>query len=361
MLFAVTALLLTGLLWCNASYTKLTLDSLDLNRIATRLPISSANLGKFPNFDLGFTWNDEDRDTTKWRPQGITGVTTPAHKEFMAVSWYGREEEAYNDRGARIAFVDCSDLQGTSELRYRHVLLVDENYNTFPDLHAGGLASKGSDGLIHVPDSRSGSKKIYTFSISNILYIPDDGSRDQFYSYVYIMPRVSTYSVPITPSFMSFDWEKSKVLLGTFYQCSSYHQDTTACLTNTNNRLSWYTVGNVSSSSPYCAPFFSEMQGAASSSASGTSVLWTSSSYGSSHSSHLHITNLGTSFECSGTSSAPAPFKEFTYPPGLEDIHIADPNSKFASHLWMHTEFGTNDGTGNIRTVFATPVKYLMP
>lgn len=189
-----------------------------LNRIATRVPINSENLDKFPNFDLGFNWNEEDSDTTKWRPQGITGLTTPAGKEFIAVSWYGREEEAYNDRGARIAFVDCTDLKGTSDLKYRHVLLVDESYNTFPDLHAGGLVSTG-DGLIHVPDSRNGSKKVYTFDISNILYIPDDGSRDKFFTYAYIMPRVGTYSVPITPSFMSFDWEKTEVLVGTYHLC----------------------------------------------------------------------------------------------------------------------------------------------
>jgi hypothetical protein len=343
------------------AYKQVTLDSLDLNRIATRVPVNSANLLKFPNFDMGFTWNDEDSASTKWRPQGITGLITSTSKEFIAVSWYGREEEAYNNRGARIAFVDCTDLKGTSDLKYRHVLLVDENYNTFPDLHAGGLVSTG-DGLVHVPDSRSGyGKKVYTFSINNILYIPDDGSRDEFYTYAYIMPRMGSYSVPITPSFMSFDWEKYKVLLGTFYQCSSYHQDTSSCLANTNNRLSWYTIGSVNSSSPWCAPFFSEMQGAASSSASGTAVLWTSSSYGSSHGSHLHITNLGSSFVCSGTSTVVPGFREISYPPGLEDIHMADPKSKFQSHLWMHTEFGTNDGSGNMRTVFSTPVKYLEP
>lgn len=343
------------------AYTKLTLDSLNLNRIATRVPANSENLKKFPNFDMGFSWNDEDSDTTKWRPQGITGVITSAKKEFIAVSWYGREEEDYNDRGARIAFVDCTDLQGTSDLKYRHVLLVDENYNTFADLHAGGLVSTG-DGLVHVPDSRNGyGNKVYTFSTSNILYIPDDGSRDKFYTYAYIMPRVGSYSVPITPSFMSFDWEKNKVLLGTFYQCSAYHQDTSSCLANTNNRLSLYVIGNVNSSSPWCAPFFSEMQGAALSSTTGTTVLWTSSSYGSSHSSHLHITDIGNSFVCSGTSTVTPGFRQIVYPPGLEDIHIADPKSKFASHLWMHTEFGTYDGTGNIRTVFSTPVKYLMP
>jgi hypothetical protein len=343
------------------AYTKVTLDSLSLNRIATRVPVNSANLGKFPNFDMGFTWNDEDSDSTKWRPQGITGVITPAGKEFIAVSWYGREEEGYDNRGARIAFVDCTDLTGTSDLLYRHVLLVDENYNTFPDLHAGGLVSSG-DGLIHVPDSRGGyGNKVYTFSTSNILYIPDDGSRDKFYTYAYIMPRMGSYSVPITPSFMSYDWEKKQVLLGTFYQCSSYHQDTSSCLANKNNKLSWYTIGHVDSSSPWCAPFFSEMQGAASSSASGTAVLWTSSSYGSSHTSHLHITNLGTSFVCSSSSTATKGYTQISYPPGLEDLHMADPKSKFQSHLWMHTEFGTNDGTGNVRTVFSTPVKYLMP
>lgn len=343
------------------AYTSYTLDQISLNRYATRLAVSSSNIAKFPNFDLGFTWNDEDQDTTKWRPQGLSGITTTANKEFIAVSWYGREEEAYDDRGVRVAFVDVSDIQGTSDIMYRHVLLVDEKYKTFVNMHGGGLVQNGD--LLHVPDSRVGENKVHTFSLSNIQYIPE-ADRDKFYNYEYVLPKVSSYSVPITPSFMSFDFARNKVILGTFYQCSSYHQDTSACLANTNDTLMWYEVGSVGSSSPYCAPFFSEMQGAASSTNTDgtTSVLWTSSSYGSSNISHLHITNLGSNFSCSTSKSFSNPgFREITYPSGLEDMHVSDPKSRFPNHLWMHTEFGTGDGKGNIRTVFATPNKFLMP
>ena len=68
------------------SYTGYTLDQISLNRVAARLAASSTNIAKFPNFDLGFTWNDEDQDTTKWRPQGLTGITTSSSKEFAAIS-----------------------------------------------------------------------------------------------------------------------------------------------------------------------------------------------------------------------------------------------------------------------------------
>ena len=57
-------------------------------------------------------------------------------REFMAVSWYGRSSEGYADRGSRISFVDTSNW---NHLNYRHVLLVDENYQTFHDMHAGGF------------------------------------------------------------------------------------------------------------------------------------------------------------------------------------------------------------------------------
>ena len=78
----------------------------------------------------------------------------------MAVSWYGRSEEAYDDRGGRISFVDITDWsQGT--LMYRQVPLVDENMLTFENIHVGGLAYQ--DRLIHVPDSKSGMRKVYTF------------------------------------------------------------------------------------------------------------------------------------------------------------------------------------------------------
>ena len=285
--------------------------------------------------------------------------------EYVAVSWYGRSQEDYSNRGVRISFVNMPDNStSTSTVTYRHVLLVDEQLNTFPSMHAGGLAS-AEDGLIHVPDSRSGTKKVYTFAISSVLSIPSE-DRSQFYDYAYIMPRQASYDVPITPSFLSYDWTRNKMLVGTFYQCSDYHKDTEECLSDSNTRLAWYDADTVQSNSPSCQPFFSEMQGAHSSTENSSLVLWSSSSYGSGHESHLHVTTLD-SDQCDSSSSSLATgvrsetFRTIVYPPGLEDLHRSGPSSRYFSYLWMVTEFGSKDGTGNSRRVFATEVQALLP
>lgn len=275
----------------------------------------------------------------------------------MAVSWYGRDQEEYADRGARVSFVDITDL---SDIKYRHVLLVDENYKTFQGMHAGGLAFSQEDGMLHVPDSRSGTKMVYTFNVNDILYVPES-DRDQFYTYVYILVRVGSYAVPITPSFMSYDWDRKQILIGTFYQCSSYHQDTDECLSLSQDRLSWYTINEVNSKTPSCSPFYSEMQGAACSndptSSSGQRLLWTSSSYGSGHDSHVHITRIDNDLVCDDDHTiVKTNSTTMVYPPGVEDIYVSGKVGTYVDYLWMHTEFGTKDGSNNVRTVFATSI-----
>ena len=345
------------------AYETYTLDGLDLNRVATMLPTDG--LMKFPYAQIGFSWNDEDAATLKWRPQGLSGLTSPGGREFMAVSWYGRDQEGYADRGARIAFVDISEF--SAEFMYRHVLLVDENYKTFEGLHAGGLAVSPIDGLLHVPDSRSGNTMVHLFDVNKIQYIPED-ERDQFYNYVYVLIRISSYSVPITPSFLSFDWDTSKFITGTFYQCSSYHEDTSECLSSSKNRLAWYFMGEVGLESPSCSAFYSEMQGVAvmshpTSDDPDERILWTSSSYGSGHDSHIHASVVN-STTCQGNSDSDGlqytHSSTFVYPPGLEDLYYSGKNGLYSDYLWMHTEFGSNDGSNNARTVFAVKASDLI-
>jgi hypothetical protein len=362
-----------------ASYKYVSLSDLNLNRVGEAL--TSTLLNKLPNAEFGFSWNSGDQSTTDWRPQGLTSVAYSSGAEMIAVSWYSRSDETVN-AGSRISFVNVSNDKSDTTFDYRHVLLVDENYNTFSGMHAGGLAYY--KGLIHVPDSRSGTKKVYTFSTKSIQAVPSE-DQNRFYNYGYILARSGSYDVPITPSFLSFDWNREQILLGTFYQCSSVHQDTPDCLSNSNNRLTWYTVGTASGSTPYCSPFFSEMQGAVAdvlplasagsrpsssnnsnssiSSSGGGEVLWTVSSYGSGNPSHLHIAslNLETSDTCSGTTDLAKTYRVVEYPPGLEDMHIPERSSAFADYVWMLTEFGSGDGTGNVRTVFATKKTDIAP
>lgn len=336
-------------------------EDVNLNRVATVL--TSDELSKFPNATLGFIWNSEDENTLKWRPQGVSGITNRDGNEYMIATWYGRSQENYDNRGVRISLVDVTDMSANSKtLMYRHILLVDEDFNTFPGLHGGGVVFEGSD-TIHVPDSRGGNKKIFTFSTDKIYSVPEE-ERDKFYNYAYIMVRVSSYDVPITPSFLSYDWNKQQILLGTFYQCDSVHTDTDACLSNTNNRLTWYGVNESAIINDYCTPFFSEMQGAGSSKNPKTSedILWTTSSYGSGHSSHLHINSIPSNMVCNtNTKPSVLGYRVIEYPPGLEDMYITSPDSQHPDMVWIITEFGTNDGTGNKRTVFATPILDILP
>ena len=99
----------------------------------------------------GFFWDDQDAVTTKWRPQGVATYRSPgaSGKRWALVSWYGRKDEGYAERGGRISFVDISGMQqqSTNHYSYRHVLLVDEHFCTLPNIHVGGIEQQ--NGIVH--------------------------------------------------------------------------------------------------------------------------------------------------------------------------------------------------------------------
>ena len=160
------------------------LCNLDLNRVATKL--SAANLSTVSPAVVGYKWNSGDASTVKWRPQGITGVNSGC-KDFSVVSWYGRnynysfpcdgQNADYRNRGSRVSFVDITDM---NSITYRHVLLVDENYNTFYDMHAGGLVIIND--TLYVPDSRSTTDAMYAFPLDQIKQVPT-AFQATFYNY----------------------------------------------------------------------------------------------------------------------------------------------------------------------------------
>ena len=298
-------------------YQKVSLKELELNRTAKKLTFSQKK--EFPNAHTGFIWNSGDNNTNKWRPQGIAGIVAN-DKKFLAVSWYGRKEAHYSNRGVRVSFVDVTNM---NSIKYRHVLLVDEAYNTFHGMHAGGLVYR--KGKLHVPDTRIGMKKIHVFSIDSIKAVPED-DREFFYNYAYILERNSSYDVSITPSFMSYDWSRDQFVIGTFNE-------------NQAKSLQWYTA-------PYKekktgGPFYKKMQGAASENGN----LWIACSYGRKNKSQLYYGNY-----TPGDIPDLSRFKELHYPPGLENIHI----SLTSDNIWMLTEFGPHEGSSNNRIVFAT-------
>lgn len=325
------------------------LENLSLNRNATVLSQKDRKLYK-PSY-FAFKWDAKDNKTLKWRPQGITGITLK-NKEYLAVSWYGRKEAGFENRGVRVSFVN---LTNKKSLKYRHVLLVDKKFQTFVGMHAGGLVC--IDNKLHVPDTRNGKKIVHVFSINDIRKVSKK-EKEKFFNYKYILQEESSYNVPIKPSFMSYDFHKNKVLLGSFHKCLSKHSDSLECVLDKRNRLSWYSIEKVNKKSKYSFPYFSEMQGAASCKdpySKKDDLLFTTSSYGSRNKSHLHIVNIS-SKDSYRDGRGMTNYRVVEYPAGLEDMHI----TKNSDTLWLLTEFGPKEGRKNNRVVFAIKVKDLL-
>jgi hypothetical protein len=315
------------------------LCDLNLNRTATKL--SSSELGDVSPAVIGYKWQSDDANTLKWRPQGITGINVGC-KQFSVVSWYGREVDYpfpcngqntdYRNRGSRVSFVDISDMD---DIKYRHVLLVDENYNTFYDMHAGGLTIVND--TLYAPDSRSSTDAMYAFPLDSIKSVPS-ADQSSFYNYGYILRKAINHpvdSLPINPSFVSYDWDDEQLVLGSFQNC-----ETTTCSTPENNRLMWYDAGNVNPTFPFYDGLFGKMQGL------GTATnldnpnkkdVWVSTSYGNGNNSKLisFSYEFGTNTIQSQTVDVDNNYASITFPPGLEDIHLSPTNDT----IWTLTEF----------------------
>jgi hypothetical protein len=332
------------------NYEVTPLCELNLNRTATSL--SSSQLANVPPAHKGFIWNDGDNETLKFRPQGITELDLGCRK-YIAVSWYGREEENYENRGVRISFADISDM---GAINYRHVLLVDENYGTFINMHGGGIHYL--NGFLYVPDTRSAyNKRIYAFDLNNIKRVPNE-DLDDFHNYRYIVQRVDTYHLPIQPSCVSYDWDSNEFMIATFKNLCDF-----GCVNNPETTFSWFETATVNSASPYHINFFDRTQGIGSIDDflyPDQKIIWTSVSYGRYNPSKLHVTTYNRN--PNNTQGQYVDFEALTYstfelPPGLEDIHINHDKDT----LWTLTEFGPNEGTNNDRLVFAFSVNEILP
>lgn len=332
------------------------LCQVDLNRTATKL--SAAEQSSLAPAVLGFKWQSDDATTLKWRPQGITAINTSC-KKFVAVSWYGRyinypfpcngQNVDYRDRGSRVTFVDMSNLDS---IRYRHVLLVDENYNTFYDMHAGGLMILND--TLYVPDSRGSIDAMYAFPLNQIKQIPASHQAN-FYNYGYLLAKsIGADSLPINPSFVSYDWDEQQLVVGTFQNC-----DPVNCTTPNNNTLQWYDPGNVNTNSPFYNNAFGNMQGLGSADnqhINSRKDIWVSTSYGPINNSELFTFHydFGANTQQNQSISIGNNYAVFDLPPGIEDIHL----SSDSDTIWTLTEFSPNNPpcasiSSNERYVFA--------
>ncbi|WP_075744361.1 MULTISPECIES: hypothetical protein [Actinoalloteichus] len=148
----------------------------------------------------GFCWATGDDNTPDWYPQGLTGSWdasaggTYAGRRVMLASWY----DATGDRGVRISFVDYDD---PSDVRYRHVLLVEPTSTTnfrAVNIHAGGVAWAGD--YLYVMDTNRG---IRVFDLRTLWRTAGDTTKSriglvdgQYYAhdYRYVLPQVGSYT-----------------------------------------------------------------------------------------------------------------------------------------------------------------------
>ena len=334
-----------------SSYTRLSVNSLNLNRTGTKM--TATQLSQFgPAFE-GYRWENGDAVTQKWRPQGISGYNKSG-KEWSLVSWYGRHitgtlfcNEDYRNRGDRVSFVDISDMDN---IHYRHVLLVDENGDEFYDMHAGGLAVIG-DTLFTV-DSRGSIDAVYAFSLDSIIEIPS-ADQGNYFGYRYILPKLpGADSLPINPSFISYDFDDNNLTVGSFQNCPSNN-----CSTPENNKLIWFQPGAVNPTSNFYNGLFGKMQGLVTADNldnSNKKDVWVSTSYGSSNNSRLYYFNhdFGANTMQNQTIDYGNNYGYISISPGLEDLH-----RNVNNEIWTLTEFSSSgtcgDGGSTIRSVIA--------
>ena len=304
-----------AVLW--SQYPNISLNDLAFSKNARKL--NSSELLPITPAQKGFIWDEEDNTTRKYRPQGVTTINT-SNKKFIAVSWYGRKQENFENRGARISFVDISNMDSIS---YCHVLLVDENYNTFSGIHAGGLLFKSD--TLYIPDTRKDNEnKIYGFALNDLQEIPSK-DRNQFYGYQYILRRSNSYPVPIRPDCISYDWDSDEVLIASFRK---------RCLFkftfNPRTTFSWFKPAEVNTSSSFHQGFFDEVQGIAAMNHPthpDKKIIWVSTSYGRKNPSVLFATSYNRNPNKSQVQKVDysnLSYSSYPLPAGTEDLHLEE-------------------------------------
>ena len=199
-------------------------------------PLTSADVPRATGFARGFDWNSGDESVDYWWPQGITGSfdADPSGlvdgEEVVAVSWYFEDASA-DERGVRVSFADISS---TSDIDYRHALLVkpsgtasDPQFEAV-NVHAGGIAWVGD--YLYVADTNNGLR---VFDMTRILEVSTDveelgctSGTCRAFGYKYVIPQVTRYVMPdcgcsTVFSFVSYDPSSSPPSLVTGEYSSS--------------------------------------------------------------------------------------------------------------------------------------------
>ena len=144
------------------------LGDLDRRAKAVRVPA--------PGVSWGFRWDREDTWSKRWWPQGISSHADAADEDLvegrpvLVTSSYSKDVGGVS-MGARLTFVDLADR---SDIRYRHVLLVepvlreDGSVGVKPvHVHAVGIVWHGDH--VHV----AGTKRGFTsFRLDDVVRVP---------------------------------------------------------------------------------------------------------------------------------------------------------------------------------------------
>jgi len=204
------------------------IDALNFNRIA-QAGVTAQTADRLKNHDyFGFRWNSGDMTTVDWYPQGMTGnLDSGSTQRKVLVSWYDKKNSPA--KGVRIS---VADLSNPNNIRYRHILLVQPNGESFGPvvngagnpLHAGGIVWFGN--YLYVADTGQGFRVFDLSRIIEVTHTDDNnrigvsGSRVDAFGYRYIAGQIARYrqpsgSCPIRFSFAGLDRSTNPPLITT--------------------------------------------------------------------------------------------------------------------------------------------------
>lgn len=162
----------------------------------------------------GLSWNDQDSNSVRWWPQGISTTADASHTgevqghRLLVTSWYCKDT-GRGRQGSRLTFLDLETL------RYRHVLVVQASFTMWGrmrlkplPIHAGGVVWAGD--YLHLAATRRG---VFSCLVDDILRLkPSPNSFD----HRYVLPVRFAYRActsrraePLRYSFLSLNRSSS--------------------------------------------------------------------------------------------------------------------------------------------------------
>jgi hypothetical protein len=338
--------------------------NLPMNRKGVNIKWRLDVKARYNGAHTGFLFDLADNATLKWRPQGITGRGKKVNnKSFLIVSWYGRKESAqkilpksqredYTDRGARISIINTTNMD---KIKYRNVLLVDENLKPFAGCHAGGLAVVGDK--LHVADSRGSSAnpladgsydKVLVFDLTKIEKISSPVKK-----YSYVLRMESSYNSPINPGYLSYNKADDEMMIGSF-TCN----DAGDCKEQFSTGLAKFVFGKPNSidrntsfttletAETKTSKQFRQIQGMSTFTYNGKKYLVTSHSFASAKSALNFFAQKNGEWEWINKKTIDAS--------GLEDVYVSSKN------IWSVSEFSPLEAKFADRAVTAWKISKMV-